>query len=161
MMGARLWLGLVSAFFFVLGLAATAKGGTWNLITPGETHYNEVVTRLGHPTVRTKESRAIRDVFTVIHAVWEGSDAPEGCERVDILFDVNDLLPLIITVVPTNMPKTQAHKDYGMPERSETTEGGVLSDHYDILGLTVTYQPDGQTVRKLEFVEGVRGRYGR
>jgi hypothetical protein len=59
------------------------------------------------------------------------------------------------------MPRPQVHKEYGMPERSETSKSGVLMDHYDILGLAVIYMPNGQTVRKMEFFEGVRGRYGR
>jgi hypothetical protein len=155
---AELWL---VASLFMLGTVSTAYGATWNLITPGETHYNEVVTRLGHPTLRTQESRAFKNVSTVIHTVWEGSDAPEGYERVDILFNIDSLLPLLITVVPANMPRPQVHKEYGMPERSETSKSGVLMDHYDILGLAVTYMPNGQTVRKMEFFEGVRGRYGR
>jgi hypothetical protein len=142
-------------------IGPTGGAATWNLITPGETHYNEVVTRLGHPTMRVEESRAIRNVTKVIHTVWEGRDAPEGYQRVDILFNIDSLFPLLIAVMPTNMSRSQVHKDYGMPERTETTAGGVLVDQYDILGLTVAYQSDGQTTHKMEFFEGVRGRYGR
>lgn len=149
------------AVMLALALAAPALGATWNLITPGETHYNEVVTRLGHPTLRVEESRAIKNVTKVIHATWEDRDAPEGCERVDILFNVDSLLPLLIVVVPSAMPRAEVHKTYGGPERSETTASGTLMDQYDILGLTVAYQADGQTVRKMEFFEGIRGRYGR
>lgn len=152
---------LLVASLVILCTVLIADGAEWNLITPGETHYNEVVTRLGHPTVRVKESRAIKNVETVIHATWEGSDAPQGIERVDILFNVDSLLPLLIVVAPANMPRSEMHKEYGMPERTETSQGGILIDHYDILGLAVTFMPDGQTVRKMEFFEGVRGRYGR
>lgn len=149
------------AVFLVLCFGATSWGSTWNLITPGETHYNEVVTRLGHPTVRTEESRAIRNVSKVIHCVWEGSDAPQGYERVDILFNMDSLLPLLIIAQPANMPRSEVHKEYGMPERTETTSSGNVEDHYDILGMAVTYLPDGRTVRKMEFFEGIMGSYGR
>lgn len=151
----------LAAGLFALAAVSSAHGATWNLITPGETHYNEVVTRLGHPTIRTEESRAIRNVTRVIRTVWEGYDAPDGYQRVDMLFNVDSLFPLLISVVPASMARSQVHKEYGMPERTETTPGGTLTDHYDVLGLEVAYQPDGRTVQKMEFFEGVRGRYGR
>lgn len=156
----RLWFGLICIVFLV-GLVARGEGAPWNLITPGQTHYGEVVTRLGHPTVRVTENRVLGDVTTVVHATWEGADAPAGSQRVEMFFDVNDLLPLLIVVVPVSMSRTQVHRDYGAPDATETTAGEALVDRYHLLGLAVIYQPDGQTVRRLEFFEGVRGRYGR
>ena len=159
MMGKRIWFGLVSALL-VLALADVAQAAAWNLIVPGETHYNDVVVRLGEPTVRTREKRAFKYVSDVLHAVWEAPNTPEGIQRVDIIFNDYDLLPLIITVVPSDMQRSKVIEVYGSPERSEDSSRGLV-DNYDILGLKITYLSDGKTVRRLEFFEGVRGRYGR
>ena len=149
------------AVFVGLGLVGRAEGATWNLITPGATHYGEVSVRLGIPTIKVTENRNVRGTLPVVHATWEGSSAPKGTERVEVFFGVKDLLPRLIIVYPENMARSEVHEEYGPPGQSGTTEDNVLVDRYPVLGLAATYQADGQTVRMLEFFEGVRGRYGR
>lgn len=144
-----------------MGLFGRAEGATWNLITPGETQYGEVSTRLGIPTIKVTESRTVHGAYPVVRTVWEGSDAPRGTHRVEVFFGSKDLLARLIVVYPVNMSRSEVHKEYGTPAQSGTTEDNVLVDRYPVLGLAVTYQADGQTVRSLEFFEGVRGRYGR
>jgi hypothetical protein len=152
---------LLIALVIALGLVTRAEGATWNLIVPGETHFGEVSTRLGIPTIQMREERMVRGAFPVVRAAWEGSDAPKGTERVEVFFGAKDLLARLIVVYPVKMPRSEVHKEYGPPGQSWTTEDDVLVDRYPVLGMAATYQADGQTVRTLEFFEGVRGRYGR